>query len=614
MPKEAMETPRQRCKTSSEMEVSPVTGLAENLGGLRTDSNENTPFRRSKWPFNAPDALPSPKWPLFRRPSPDPSPTVVYGLLHDIGNTAAGSGFAEKPPKFLHNRKTLFNCSPGANEGSFDKENLPGSTEGPTSSSPYSPPKAKPSIPLISQPSRQNSEDSGCPIELHTDNRYALDAFGYVFDSFGDLRQSKASCASSDEGIRRLDGSSMSSKDDSMSQKTSWESGLPAASSARSSFLATGDSEDGFPTTLEEFFQGQDVESHMPPRYNDLLSAPLYSAPLSASVPKKSVGTPSFHVYSEGSPENSKEQIRRRLMLGSEDETVSSPPRRLNCPPVTKLGTPSTPLGSLESVLNCNVSIKNPFKRPVSPGEGCSSSLLVKRPKSDSFQRVMSCSEPSCTTKVITLQRCHSENEASIKLALQKSEQQPDLIGDFSKPYALPLMKGKHDDLKMISPVTLAEVLEGKYNHSVKEYAVIDCRYPYEYEGGHISGAVNIYTREDLMSCLLPEKMTNQEQKVLVFHCEFSSERGPKMSRFLRNMDRQMHNEMYPKLKYPEIYVLEGGYKAFFEGFKSFCVPEMYVPMRHKDHETELKEFRARSKSGGSLKGRGLCARSSKKF
>lgn len=35
-------------------------------------------------------------------------------------------------------------------------------------------------------------------------------------------------------------------------------------------------------------------------------------------------------------------------------------------------------------------------------------------------------------------------------------------------------------------------------------------------------------------------------------------------SRFLRNKDRDVHYHMYPKLFYPELYLIEGGYKAFF--------------------------------------------------
>lgn len=49
---------------------------------------------------------------------------------------------------------------------------------------------------------------------------------------------------------------------------------------------------------------------------------------------------------------------------------------------------------------------------------------------------------------------------------------------------------------------------------------------------------------------------------ILVFHCEFSSERGPRMCRFVRQRDRDVND--YPRLHYPELYVLKDGYKDFF--------------------------------------------------
>ena len=37
------------------------------------------------------------------------------------------------------------------------------------------------------------------------------------------------------------------------------------------------------------------------------------------------------------------------------------------------------------------------------------------------------------------------------------------------------------------------------------------------------------------------------------------------MYRYVRNKDRDAHRHCYPKLFYPEMYVINGGYKAFYE-------------------------------------------------
>ncbi|KFV55161.1 M-phase inducer phosphatase 1, partial [Tyto alba] len=63
---------------------------------------------------------------------------------------------------------------------------------------------------------------------------------------------------------------------------------------------------------------------------------------------------------------------------------------------------------------------------------------------------------------------------------------QRDLIGDFSKGYLFHTVDGKHQDLKYIDSEMIVSVLTGKFASFIKECVIIDCRYPYEYEGGHI--------------------------------------------------------------------------------------------------------------------------------
>jgi len=39
-------------------------------------------------------------------------------------------------------------------------------------------------------------------------------------------------------------------------------------------------------------------------------------------------------------------------------------------------------------------------------------------------------------------------------------------------------------------------------------------------------------------------------------------------AQYLRNRDRQLNVSRYPYLHYPELYIVKGGYSAFFEKFK----------------------------------------------
>lgn len=50
----------------------------------------------------------------------------------------------------------------------------------------------------------------------------------------------------------------------------------------------------------------------------------------------------------------------------------------------------------------------------------------------------------------------HFETEAVIDTALSRADEHQNLIGDFTRPYALPLVRSKHHDLVAISPATVS--------------------------------------------------------------------------------------------------------------------------------------------------------------
>lgn len=113
------------------------------------------------------------------------------------------------------------------------------------------------------------------------------------------------------------------------------------------------------------------------------------------------------------------------------------------------------------------------------------------------------------------------------------------LIGDFTKRFVLPYYEGRHSDLRSINAETMANLLNGEFDDKIASFKIIDCRYPYEYEGGHIKGAKNLYTHDQVLEEFVNNSINETEmnedscvepkRNILVFHCEFSSERGPKL-------------------------------------------------------------------------------------
>ncbi|XP_064601033.1 M-phase inducer phosphatase 2-like [Liolophura sinensis] len=113
-------------------------------------------------------------------------------------------------------------------------------------------------------------------------------------------------------------------------------------------------------------------------------------------------------------------------------------------------------------------------------------SPVQKRKRSDDMMETSKC----------LLRPSNFQSEDQIKTALDRVSENPDLISDGSVAYCLPTVPGKHQDLKSITPETLARLQNHEFDDVVEEFLIVDCRYPYEFQGGHIKGAVNYYTKD----------------------------------------------------------------------------------------------------------------------
>ncbi|KAG8684065.1 cell division cycle- protein, partial [Ceratobasidium sp. 395] len=168
----------------------------------------------------------------------------------------------------------------------------------------------------------------------------------------------------------------------------------------------------------------------------------------------------------------------------------------------------------------------------------------------------------------------------------------------------LPCYKVREDGLMRINCDTLDDLLAGHYNSQINSYTVIDCRFEYEYEGGHIPGAINLNTTQAVEDYLLGEGKPDPSRSgdgtkkdVLVFHCEFSVKRAPTFAKHLRSRDRTLNSHSYPKVHYPEVYVMAGGFSQYFKEKPSQVDPpysyvRMDDPVHLRARHNDLNNFR----------------------
>lgn len=155
------------------------------------------------------------------------------------------------------------------------------------------------------------------------------------------------------------------------------------------------------------------------------------------------------------------------------------------------------------------------------------------------------------------------------------------------------------DGLPRISQETMLDVLEHKYSAHFDHIRVIDCRFEYEYNGGHIENAVNFNDKQQLTNELFDGNAP--PSTLLILHCEYSVHRAPLTAKFIRSHDRNVNAANYPSLTYPEVYILDGGYSNFFRSHRSKCFPQNYVEMSDQRHEQACERGMAKVKQRQKL-------------
>jgi hypothetical protein len=164
------------------------------------------------------------------------------------------------------------------------------------------------------------------------------------------------------------------------------------------------------------------------------------------------------------------------------------------------------------------------------------------------------------------------------------------------------LTQTSQPELNCLCSEMVSKLVSGQFNDLYDIILIVDCRFEYEYNGGHIKGALNFPKEEDVDRYFIKNNTYQHygDKICIVFHCEFSSHRGPKSYKRVRSNDRKLNEPNYPELFYPEMYILEGGYKQFFKDYPGLCEPQGYVEMKDPSYIPQMRlgmQSRGRSKS-----------------
>ena len=199
-----------------------------------------------------------------------------------------------------------------------------------------------------------------------------------------------------------------------------------------------------------------------------------------------------------------------------------------------------------------------------------------------------------------TVEKHKKRNLLTLSLDSSNFAQLMEVTTHLTIEHPLPVTK-LEKSCNLISSETVVDLMNGKYSSTIAKFEIIDCRYLYEFVGGHIKNAKNIPPSElRKLSEFFDPAIKETQNTVLIFHCEFSSKRGPAACQAMREYDRTLNSHRYPYLFYPYIYVMEGGYQTLFSKYPEFCEGG-YVEMKDKNYCQYLKENKKKDKAYKSL-------------
>jgi M-phase inducer tyrosine phosphatase len=73
----------------------------------------------------------------------------------------------------------------------------------------------------------------------------------------------------------------------------------------------------------------------------------------------------------------------------------------------------------------------------------------------------------------------------------------------------------------------MKNVLDNAFQDKYDSLYVVDCRFAYEYQGGHVKNALNFESVKKLYEFFFETNI--RQNALIIFHCEFSQKRGPEV-------------------------------------------------------------------------------------
>lgn len=98
-----------------------------------------------------------------------------------------------------------------------------------------------------------------------------------------------------------------------------------------------------------------------------------------------------------------------------------------------------------------------------------------------------------------------------------------------------------------------------QFPHGITDIVLVDARWSYEYQSGHIKGSLNINLHYDVGKMFWNDDMSPRYPRstAIIMFCQYTHKRSVKLYRRLMKADRNFD--------YPNVYLLEGGYDLFFK-------------------------------------------------